>query len=123
MFRHEYQDTYRNRVLQVSSNVFLHLHPTKIYAINDTWFRPESNSGTLIGAEWIASEDSPDSYRETADAAAVESARARLVARFPGMTEAPMRGGWAGMVMMSPDGRPIIDQVAGIEGLFVMVGD
>ena len=29
-FRHEYQDTYRNRVLQVSSNVFLHLHPTKI---------------------------------------------------------------------------------------------
>ena len=30
MFRHEYQDTYRNRVLQVSSNVFLHLHPTKI---------------------------------------------------------------------------------------------
>ena len=30
VFRHEYQDTYRNRVLQVSSNVFLHLHPTKI---------------------------------------------------------------------------------------------
>ena len=30
IFRHEYQDTYRNRVLQVSSNVFLHLHPTKI---------------------------------------------------------------------------------------------
>jgi hypothetical protein len=28
IFRHEYQDTYRNRVLQVSSNVFLHLHPT-----------------------------------------------------------------------------------------------
>jgi sarcosine oxidase subunit beta len=98
-------------------------HMTFIDAINDTWFRPESNSGTLIGAEWIASEDSPDSYRETADPAAVESARARLVARFPSMTEAPMRGGWAGMVMMSPDGRPIIDQVAGIDGLFVMVGD
>ena len=28
--RDRYQDTYRNRVLQVSSNVFLHLHPTKI---------------------------------------------------------------------------------------------
>jgi sarcosine oxidase subunit beta len=98
-------------------------HMTFIDAINDTWFRPESNSGTLIGAEWIASEDTPDSYRETADPAAVASARARLVARFPGMAEAPMRGGWAGMVMMSPDGRPIIDQVAGIDGLFVMVGD
>ena len=30
IFRHEYQDTYRNRVLQVSTNVFFHLHPTKI---------------------------------------------------------------------------------------------
>jgi sarcosine oxidase subunit beta len=98
-------------------------HMTYIDAIHDTWFRPENGQGTLIGAEWIASEDSPDSYRETADPAAVASARARLVARFPGMTEAPMRGGWAGMVMMSPDGRPIIDQVADISGLFVMAGD
>ncbi len=98
-------------------------HMTCIDAINDTWFRPESDSGTLIGAEWIASEDSPDNYRETADPAAVESARARLVARFPAMAEAPMRGGWAGMVMMSPDGRPIIDQVPGIAGLFVIAGD
>ncbi|MBI2895158.1 MAG: cytochrome b N-terminal domain-containing protein, partial [Deltaproteobacteria bacterium] len=30
IFRHEYGDTYRNRILQISSNVFLHLHPTKI---------------------------------------------------------------------------------------------
>jgi sarcosine oxidase subunit beta len=98
-------------------------HMTFIDAIYDSWFRPEAGRGTLIGAEWIASEDTPDNYRETADASAVQGARARLVARFPCMTEAPMRGGWAGMVMMSPDGRPIIDQVAGIAGLFVMVGD
>lgn len=30
IFRHGYQDTPRNRYLQVISNVFLHLHPTKI---------------------------------------------------------------------------------------------
>ncbi len=98
-------------------------HMTYIDAIHDTWFRPEHGNGTLMGAEWIASEDSPDNYRETADPTAVASARERLVARFPGMTEAPMRGGWSGMVMMSPDGRPIIDQIAGISGLFVMTGD
>ena len=34
-----------------------------------------------------------------------------------------MRGGWAGMIMMSPDGRPIIDQVPSVPGLFVMLGD
>src|SRR4051812_16157110 len=83
---------------------------------NHTWFRPEAGAGTLIGAEWIVSTDSPDNYRETADPAAAEPARAGLAARFPAMTEAPARGGWAGMVMMSPDGRPIIDQVAGAEG-------
>jgi len=30
IFRHDYADTARNRTLHVSSNVFLHLHPTKI---------------------------------------------------------------------------------------------
>jgi sarcosine oxidase subunit beta len=34
-----------------------------------------------------------------------------------------MRGGWAGMIMMSPDGRPIIDQIPSIPGLYVMLGD
>jgi sarcosine oxidase subunit beta len=34
-----------------------------------------------------------------------------------------MRGGWAGMITMSPDGRPIIDQVPSIGGLYVMLGD
>lgn len=34
-----------------------------------------------------------------------------------------MRGGWSGIYMMSPDSRPIIDQVPDVPGLFVMLGD
>lgn len=94
-----------------------------IDAVHDTWFRPEQGRGTLIGAEWSTSPDTPDSYRETADPQAVEVARARLAARFPALSDAPMRGGWAGMVMMSPDSRPIIDRAPGLEGLFVITGD
>ena len=30
MFRHDYLDTPRNRVLQIMANVWLHLHPPKI---------------------------------------------------------------------------------------------
>src|ERR1041384_8479508 len=30
IFRHGYEDTPRNRVLMVSGNVFLHLHPSKV---------------------------------------------------------------------------------------------
>lgn len=30
IFRHRYEDTRRNRLLQITSNVFLHLHPTRV---------------------------------------------------------------------------------------------
>lgn len=30
IFRHGYEDTARNRILQIKSNIFLHLHPTRI---------------------------------------------------------------------------------------------
>ena len=30
IFRHNYQDTNRNRALQIVDNVFLHLHPVRI---------------------------------------------------------------------------------------------
>ena len=30
MFRHGYEDTPRNRILAVSGNVWLHLHPSKV---------------------------------------------------------------------------------------------
>ena len=30
MFRHGYEDTPRNRVLQIAANVWLHLHPVKV---------------------------------------------------------------------------------------------
>ena len=30
IFRHSYQDTQRNRALQIVDNVFLHLHPVRI---------------------------------------------------------------------------------------------
>ncbi len=36
IFRHSYQDTNRNRALQIVDNVFLHLHPVRIprHAVN-----------------------------------------------------------------------------------------
>lgn len=34
-----------------------------------------------------------------------------------------MRGGWAGMIAMSPDGRPIIDHIPSVDGLYAMLGD
>src|SRR5512146_2658893 len=41
IFRHSYQDTQRNRALQVVDNVFLHLHPVRI-----------SRHATDVGYTW-----------------------------------------------------------------------
>ncbi len=98
-------------------------HMTYIDAIHDTWFRPEGDRSTLIGVELGVGGHDPEGYRESVDPEYIALAREKLVARFPFMSEAPMRGNWAGMIMMSPDGRPIIDQVPSVPGLFVMVGD
>jgi len=49
--------------------------------------------------------------------------REKLATRLPAFSEATMRGGWAGMIMMSPDGRPIIDRLPAAEGLWAMLGD
>jgi sarcosine oxidase subunit beta len=98
-------------------------HPVVIDAVHKSWMRPEGAAATLIGVELGVGHADPDKLDEGVDQAYVERAREKLVARFPAFAEAPMRGGWAGMVSMSPDGRPIIDQVPSVPGLFVMVGD
>ncbi len=98
-------------------------HCVVIDTTQRSWFRPEGLASTLIGVESGSRPHDPDTYEETAEAAFVEMARGALAARFPAYAHAQMRGCWAGMVMGSPDGHPIIDQIPGIPGLFVMAGD
>jgi sarcosine oxidase subunit beta len=98
-------------------------HVVVIDNILHTWLRPEGPRGTLIGVEQPQGTWDPDSFHEGVDPGFVEMAREKLAARFPAFEHATMRGGWSGIYMMSPDGRPIIDQVPSVPGLFVMLGD
>lgn len=98
-------------------------HRVVIDTTQRSWFRPEGFASTLIGVEHGSRPHDPDTYEETAEEGFVAMARAALAARFPAYANAQMRGGWAGMVMGSPDGHPIIDQIPGIPGLFTMAGD
>jgi sarcosine oxidase subunit beta len=102
---------------------FGHRHPAIIDATQKSWFRPEGAAATLIGVELGAAHADPEKYDEPVDAAYVAGCRAALATRWPAFEDAPMRGGWAGMIMMSPDGRPIIERVGSIDGLWVMAGD
>ena len=101
---------------------FTQRHPAVIDAVSRAWMRPEGRAATLIGVELGASHADPDTFDERPDEGYVAGCRAALGARWPVFGEALMRGGWAGMIMMSADGRPIIDRL-GPEGLWGMLGD
>lgn len=98
-------------------------HVVVIDNVNHSWLRPEGSRGTLIGVERPRADWDPDAFHEGVDEGFVDHARRTLAARFPAFADATMRGGWSGIYMMSPDGRPIIDQVPSVPGLFVMLGD
>ena len=102
---------------------FTRRHFVFIDAIHRSWFRPEGRNGTLIGVESAVHGDNPDAIDEGVDDDYVKRCKEKLAARFPAFEEATMRGGWAGVYMMSPDSRPIIDQMPSVPGLFVMLGD
>ncbi len=99
-------------------------HPVIIDAGQKAWIRPVAGNLTLIGVELGAAfGGDPDKLHEGVDEGFVALCRERLTHRLPLFADSTMRGGWAGMIMMSPDGRPIIDQVPSIPGLYVMLGD
>ena len=99
-------------------------HLTYIDSINHSWMRPIDGNCTLIGSEGgVKLSPDPDAYPETVRADYIEQCRAALVKRVPAMRHSTMRGNWAGILMFSPDSRPIIDKLPQYEGLFCMTGD
>ena len=98
-------------------------HCVVIDAIHQSWLRPEGTNTTLIGVELGAGHADPNAFDEGVDPDFVATCRTALAGRLPIMSEATMRGGWAGMIMMSADGRPIIDQIPSVAGLYCMLGD
>jgi len=102
---------------------FNHRHPVFIDSIASSWLRVEGTKSTLIGLEAGVNNADIDHIDEGVDEPYVEVCRTQLARRLPVFAQATMRGGWAGVFMMSPDGRPIIDQIPSVPGLFCMMGD
>ncbi|CAN5601711.1 FAD-binding oxidoreductase [soil metagenome] len=98
-------------------------HAAVIDTVAHSWLRPDGTRSTLIGAEHSVEELEPEQFNETVSPEIIEHARATLSHRFPAFENATMRGGWSGMYTMSPDQRPIIDQIPSVGGLYCMLGD
>ena len=96
-------------------------HPIIGDVVNDMSPRPDAGNLTLIGV----GEDEPaepDSYNQGVDMSMVEQTFEKLTRRMPGMAQALFRGGWSGLFTTTPDWHPVLDRVAGIDGLYIAVG-
>ncbi|HLW46800.1 MAG TPA: FAD-binding oxidoreductase [bacterium] len=101
------------------------LHPICIDGANDLWLRPEGPGwgSTLVGISTRQELPDPDALDEGVDGDYVVRAKERLARRMPGIGGAPMRGGWAGAITITPDGKQVIDRHPEIEGLWICTGD
>lgn len=99
------------------------IHPVMIDGKHKMWIRPDGPTNTLAGFDYDIVGVDPDFYNESIDWDFLVETRRRLSDRLPFMAEAPMRGGWSGVLTNSPDGHIVLEQTPGYEGLFLAVGD
>ena len=100
-------------------------HPICIDGINEMWLRPEGPEwrSTLVGISQRQPVTNPDDLDEGVDRDYVQRAREQVVRRLPGIADIPMRGGWAGVITMSGDGKPVLDRHPEIDGVWFATGD
>jgi sarcosine oxidase subunit beta len=101
------------------------LHPVTADFINRFYTRPDTGGLSNFGSIEDDTSDvvhDPDSYNTKADRAFVEQMVERSVLRFPDLERGKFHSGWAGIYTVTPDWRPVIDQVEGLPGLVVGLG-
>ncbi len=89
------------------------------------WFRPAPGdtllAGTLLADERLAVLD-PDQTNEAVDSDWLRKMRQRLSRRYPALHRGYGRGGYGALLAVTPDGRPILDRLPGVEGAFLAAG-
>jgi sarcosine oxidase subunit beta len=98
-------------------------HLSYIDTIAGSYFRPHGDNLTLVGLGGAKLDDAdPDRFREANDAEFIADVRRRLGARIGALADVPYARGHAGIYDVTPDQRPVLDEVPGIAGLYVAAG-
>lgn len=98
-------------------------HPVVIDGVNILWMRSEGEFGSLVGIEIEHGAADPDAFDEGISESFIRATRKAVSSRMPVMRQAPLRGGWAGVITMSPDAHVILGAEPSVPGLYLAVGD
>jgi sarcosine oxidase subunit beta len=98
-------------------------HPVIIDGVNIMWMRAEGEFGSLVGIEIEHSQVDPDHFDEGLSETYIAATHKVLKQRMPIMQDAPLRGGWTGVVTLSPDAHIILGDEPSVPGLTLAVGD
>lgn len=100
-------------------------HLTVIDTVHYTYFRPETGRLTLIGASFanrIIGTDQLDTYSQDLTQDTQYELLERFCARFPGMEEAGVRKGHAGVYINTPDLHGLLGPAPTLDGLYLATG-
>jgi sarcosine oxidase subunit beta len=89
--------------------------------VNGIYFRPDGDATILTAIDRAGEVTDVDGFNRIVDAEFPDSARRLLASRVPAMGRAAYRGGWAGVVDLTPDGKAVLG-AAGPEGFFLACG-
>ena len=97
-------------------------HPGAADMANLIYFRPEGSDLTLVGNGNREEGADPDAYNPRVSMSFLEDIWRRLARRIPHIEDAEFSTGYAGLYTTTPDLHPVMDRVAGIEGLYICTG-
>ncbi|MGH3666055.1 MAG: NAD(P)/FAD-dependent oxidoreductase [Egibacteraceae bacterium] len=92
--------------------------PLSVDLGSGAYLHPESDGGVIGGAD----RNAPISEEARVDWSRTDDLIAALVSRFPGLADAEVRSGWAGLREMTPDDHALLGPVESVPGLWLAAG-
>jgi sarcosine oxidase subunit beta len=93
-----------------------------IDSVTETYFRPDGADKFLVGDFYGKRPTDPDDFPQRASAESLEEMIERACGRIPELENAEVVRGVTGVYDMTPDCRPLLGAIPGIEGLHVCAG-
>jgi len=87
-----------------------------------TYFRPDAHDKFLVGDFYGKRPVDPDNFPQRASDESLEEIIERASRRIPKLENAEVLRGVTGVYDMTPDSRPVLGELPGVQGLYVCAG-